>query len=112
MIDSKNVLTPHQLKFINYVKERKIPPNRREIALQMKVSPESANNTLIKLVRFGCLSSFRQRGKSNQMERFYVFVSMERTNFERPKQSVRIMRKKAFIYSDPFNLAGAKNERL
>ena len=53
-----NEMTPLQLKCVTYVRSRKIPPNRREVALYLKVSPSAANNLLRRLEFFGYLKSF------------------------------------------------------
>jgi DNA-binding CsgD family transcriptional regulator len=101
-----DVLTPLQLKCVNYVRSRKIPPNRKEVALYLKVSPSAANNLLRRLAFFGHLKSFTERGKSGQLERYYTFVSMTRIEHgrrEKPKKN-----KLSTIFNDPFNLAGAR----
>ncbi len=99
-------MTPLQLKCVTYVRSRKIPPNRREVALHLRVSPAAANNLLRRLAFFGYIKSFTERGKSGQLERFYTFVSMNRVEHgrkEKPKKN-----KLSTIFNDPFNLAGAR----
>ena len=106
-MNNEHVLTPLQLKCINYVRGCEKPPNRKEVALYLSISPEAANGLLARLEFYGYLKSFTERGKSKQMERFYVFVSMKRTKFqsaEKRKNTLKIN----FMYNDPFNLSGAR----
>lgn len=99
-------MTPLQLKCVTYVRSRKIPPNRREVALYLKVSPSAANNLLRRLAFFGYLKSFTERGKSGQLERYYTFVSMNRVEHQRKEKPKK--NKLSTIFNDPFNLAGAR----
>ena len=102
-----NEMTPLQLKCVTYVRIRKTPPNRKEIALHLRVSPAVANNLLRRLAFFGYLKSFTERGKSGQLERFYTFVSMTRVEHGLKKKLKS--NKLNTIFNDPFNLAGARH---
>jgi len=99
-------LTAHQLKIVVFVKTCKEPPNRRAVAEHLGISFQAANNLLTKLVKYGCLKAFSQRGASGQVERYFTFVSARRINFDRnhkPKTVDPLYR----MFNDPFNLTGA-----
>ena len=100
----KSELTAYQLKIVVFVKNCEKPPNRRAVAEHIGVSVQAANNMLTKLVEYGCLAAFHQRGASNQMERYFKFVSGRRTKFDKPRKIDLTCR----MFNDPFNLAGVR----
>ena len=99
-------MTPLQLKCVTYVRSRKIPPNRKEVALYLKVSPSAANNLLRRLAFFGYLKSFTERGKSGQLELYYTLVSMNRVEHQRKEKPNK--NKLSTMFNDPFNLVGVR----